>query len=51
MACMVRAFTSISMLSVGLSLRFFFTEEGSYQVLKDSTSSGLLSDKSTEILG
>ena len=47
---MVSTFTSISLLSVGLSLRFF-TEEGSYQGLKDATSFGLLSDKSTEILG
>ena len=29
----------------------FFTEEGSYQGLKDATSFGLLSDKSAEILG
>ena len=29
----------------------FFTEEGSYEGLKDTTSFGLLSDKSTEILG
>ena len=29
----------------------FFTEEGSYQGLKDATSFGLLSDKSTEIVG
>ena len=29
----------------------FLTEEGSYQGLKDATSFGLLSDKSTEILG
>ena len=49
MACMVRASTSISLLSGGLSLSFF-TEEGSYQGLKDATSFGLLSDKSTGIL-
>ena len=29
----------------------FFTEEGSYQGLKDATSFGLLSDKSPMILG
>ena len=29
----------------------FFTEEGSYQGLKDATSFGLLSDKSAELLG
>ena len=46
---MVSTFTSISLLSVGLSLRFF-TEEGSYQGLKDTTLFGLLSDKSAEIL-
>ena len=47
---MVRGFPQISLLLVGLSLRFF-TEEGSYQRLKDATSFGLLSDKSAEILG
>ena len=46
---MVRTCTSISLLSVGLSLRFF-TEEGSYQGLKDAASFGLLSDKSAEKL-
>ena len=47
MACMVRSFTSISLLSVGISLRFF-TKERSYQGLKDATSFSLLSDKSAE---
>ena len=47
MACMLRAFPQISLLSVGISLRFF-TEERSCQWLKDATSFGLLSDMSAE---
>ena len=46
---MVRTCTSISLLSVGLSLKFF-TEERSYEGLKYATSFGLLSDKSAEKL-
>ena len=50
MACMVRAFPLISLLSIIISLRFFFTEERSYQGLKGATLFGLLSDKSAEKL-
>ena len=49
MACMVRVFPLISLLSIIISLRFF-TEERSYQGLKDATLFGLLSDKSAEKL-
>ena len=44
------AFTLISLISWNFFV-IFFTEEGSYQGLKDATSFGLLSDKSAEILG
>ena len=47
MACMERGFPQISLLSVRISLRFF-TEERSYQWLKDATSFGLLSEKSAK---
>ena len=50
MACMVKGFPQISLLSVRIRLRFF-TEEGSYQWLKDATSFGLLSNKTAEKLG
>ena len=50
MACMVREFTSISLLSVGI-LSNLLTGERSYQGLKDATLFGLISDKSAEILG
>ena len=44
---MVRAFTSISLLSVGF-LSNPFNWRRSYQGLKDATSFGLISDRSTE---
>ena len=48
MACMVRGFTSIALLSVEI-LTNPLAGERSYQGLKDATLFGLISDKSTEI--
>ena len=51
MACMVRAFPEISLISWNFFFfKIFFTTERSYQGLKDVTSFGLLSDKSAEKL-